>query len=418
MARRLFLHVGTPKTGTSYLQSVVWANAQTLADAGLLLPLGSVREHFYLSTIARDATRAKDVMPRAGQTAWARMVEQLAAWDGDALISHELFAAVPPDRITWVRQELMKVSDALHVIVTARDFARQVPAEWQQSIKHGRTHDLRAYCKRLQATDPDGAKQQPAKSSAFFWRVQHLPRVLDKWGPDLPSDQTHLVTVPPREAPKGLLWQRFASVLDIDPGAVDQSVTLPNESLGVDEIEMLRRVNTLVPRDLPGPQVQLMIKQVLAEGVLATRADMRRIRVPDDLHAWMVERGRAMAQQLRLGSWPVAGDLDELLPGSQPPGGTRPDDVDDSAVAAVAVETVVRLLFERDDTVQLMAQQRTLTTELEKRAARVDQLRKELKREQAEREWERRHPVRAQTRRVTRRVRRQLSRGSRSADVA
>ncbi|MBA2773974.1 MAG: hypothetical protein H0U36_08010 [Nocardioidaceae bacterium] len=155
-----------------------------------------------------------------------------------------------------------------------------------------------------------------------------------------------------------------------------------------------------------------MTKQILAEGVLAGRADMRKIRAPDDLHAWMVERGTAMAEQLRLGGWTVAGDLDDLLPSAQPTGGTRPDDVDDAAVATVAVETVARLLFEREDTLQLMAQQRTLASELEKRAARVDELRDELKREQTEREWERRHPVRGQTRRVTRKVRRHLTRGS------
>lgn len=414
MAHRLFLHVGTPKTGTSYLQSIVWANAEALADAGLLLPLGSVREHFYLSTIARDASRAKEVMPRAGQTAWIRMLEQLDAWDEDALISHELFAAVPPERVGWAHKELLTVSDSLQVIVTARDFARQLPAEWQQSVKHGRAHDLREYCTRVQATDPDSPNQPPSKASSFFWRVQHLPRVLEKWGSDLPADQTHLVTVPPRGAAKGLLWQRFASVLDIDSDAVEQSVTLPNESLGVDEIEMLRRVNTLIPKGLPRPQVQLMIKQILSEGVLAGRADMRRIRAPDDLHAWMVERGTAMTEQLRSSRCTVVGDLDDLLPVAQPSGGTLPEDVDDRAVATVAVETVARLLFEREDTQQLLAQQRTLASELEKRAARVDELRAELKHEQAEREWERRNPIRAQTRRITRKVRRRLFRRNRT----
>lgn len=412
MARRLFLHVGTPKTGTTYLQSVLWANARGLADAGLLLPLGSVREHFYLSTIARDAERAKDVMPRAGQTAWLRMLEQLEAWDGDALISHELFAAVPPERVAWTREELTTVSNSLHVIVTARDFGRQVPAEWQQSIKHGRTHGLREYCTRLQGTDPDSSKQQRTQAAVFFWRVQHLPRVLDKWGSGLPAAQTHLVTVPPRGAPKGLLWERFASVLDIDSDAVDQSVTLPNESLGVDEIEMLRRVNTLIPRDSPPAQVQLLIKQILAEGVLASRAGMRKIQTPDDLHTWMVERGTAMVEQLRPGHWSVVGDLNELLPSPQPPGGALPADADDRAVTAVAVETVAHLLFERDDIKRLVAQKRTLASELEKRAARVEELRAELRREQTEREWERRHPVRAQTRRITRKLRRQLSRGN------
>ncbi|MGI8993766.1 MAG: hypothetical protein ACR2FP_05635 [Nocardioidaceae bacterium] len=409
MARQLFLHVGTPKTGTSYLQSVIWANEQALKHAGLLLPLGSAREHFYLSNVARDAVRAKAAMPRAGQTAWARLLEQLEGWDSDALISHELFTAVPPERITWVRQEFAKVSDSLHIIVTARDFARQVPAEWQQSIKHGRTHSLREYCERLRATDPDKPADQRAKSSPFFWRVQHLPRVLDKWGTDLPAAQVHLVTVPSSNAPRGLLWQRFASVLDIDSESVEQSNTLPNESLGIDEIEMLRRVNTLIPRSLPTPQVQLLVKQILSEGVLASRAGMRKIQTPADLHAWMVERGTAMTEQLRPRNWSLVGDLDELVPGPRPAGGALPDDVDDRTVAAVAVETVAGLLFDRDDlpTQRLVAQQRTLASELEKRSARVDELRDALRQERDVREWERHHPVRAQARRVTGRLRRQ-----------
>jgi hypothetical protein len=44
--RRCYLLVGSPKTGTSYLQSVMWASRPALADQGLSLPLRGVGDHF------------------------------------------------------------------------------------------------------------------------------------------------------------------------------------------------------------------------------------------------------------------------------------------------------------------------------------------------------------------------------------
>ena len=38
MARRAFLHVGTAKSGTSYLQDLWWRHRDELRDRGLLLP--------------------------------------------------------------------------------------------------------------------------------------------------------------------------------------------------------------------------------------------------------------------------------------------------------------------------------------------------------------------------------------------
>lgn len=36
--KRVFLHVGTPKTGTSYLQDVLFHNRPVLRDAGINYP--------------------------------------------------------------------------------------------------------------------------------------------------------------------------------------------------------------------------------------------------------------------------------------------------------------------------------------------------------------------------------------------
>lgn len=409
MSQRVFLHVGTPKTGTTYLQSLLWANQQTLAEHGFLLPLGGVRDHFYLSTVARQANRAVAAMPHAGHTAWPRLVEQLRAWKGDALISHELFAATPLRRVRWVVDELAELCDEMHLVVTARDFARQVPAEWQQSVRHGRTHGFQEYCATLQAEDPDRlGPDARLRGSTLFWQVQNVPRLLDDWSSALPSERVHLVTVPPRQAPTALLLDRFATVLGVEPTTLDQTVAMPNESLGIDEIETLRRVNAFIPPHMPRPRVQLLVKQVLAEGVLAARPDMRRFIAPAPLHAWMVARGSTMVEQLRVQPLAVTGDLDDLAPAPQSSDGQVPADVDAQAVAEVAVETIASLLFDSDNlaTRRLLDDQRRLAAELEARTLRVEELLDQIRRERA-------HPFRAYARHAAGDVKRRLGKNRR-----
>ena len=373
MAKRLFLHVGTPKTGTTYLQSVLWANKPALRDHGLLLPLDRVRDHFFLSNLGRDDEEDVANMPPRALTAWDRMLDEVRTWQGDVLISHELFAMTDTDRAPWIVESLTSVADELHPVITARDLARQIPAEWQQTVKHGRTHRLREYYELVRSGD----------DSILFWDAQDLARQAAMWRQGVPSHRVHLVTLPQPGAEPGLLWRRFAGVVGIDPASVDTSMTTPNESLGVVEIELLRRVNEFAPTEAGKPLQQLMTRQVLAEGVLADRPGARRFGPPPEEHPWVVERGTAMVDELRTLPIDVVGDLDELLPPAEPAGGPVPDDVTDIDLAPVAVEAVSGVLYRshEHETARLRAEIERLKTAAEqhretlgRRAARVRQL--------------------------------------------
>jgi len=334
MARRIFLHVGTPKTGTTYLQSVLWASREVLENQGVLLPLRNVRDHFYLSVVARNAKGAFDRMPPPGKRSWERMLRQVADWNEDVVISHELFAVASAQRAAWTIEQLREVSDEVHVIVTGRDFARQVPAEWQQSIKHGRHHRLAEYLEILKSHEP----------GVLFWRAQDLPVILENWAQGVPHDHVHLITVPPSQAPRGLLWQRFATVIGIDPELVNDTVARPNESLGAEEIETLRRVNVHLPEDGRTPRQRLMMRQVVAEDIMAQRPDPTKFAVPPEQHDWIIEAGTAMVEELRAQDYDVVGDLDELLPPAAPAKGRDPSGVGSDEVAGVAVETLAALV--------------------------------------------------------------------------
>lgn len=335
MARRLFLHIGTPKSGTTYLQSVLWANKPALKSQGLLLPLERFQAHFHLSSIARDATQQLSVLGPRQLKAWDRMESEVASFAGDALISHELFAYASAERARWTTERLAALCDEVHVIVTARDLGRQVPAEWQETIKHGGTFGLHEYYRLVRRRS----------GKVGFWQAQDLISLLTEWGAGLPPEHVHLVTLPPKGGPQNLLLERFCGLVGVDASQLDTTISRANESIGVAEIETLRRCNEHIPADAPRHTKNHLTKTVLAEGILARREGSQRFAPAPADHAWAVEAGQEIVGAIGSLPYDVVGDLADLVPNPEPQIGPSPDDVSPEEVAAVAVETIPALLY-------------------------------------------------------------------------
>ena len=71
MARTVYFHVGLPKTGTTYLQTLLWNNAEELRGQGVLMPGRSVREHLWASGAVREDPKLDRRGPEAAG-AWDR----------------------------------------------------------------------------------------------------------------------------------------------------------------------------------------------------------------------------------------------------------------------------------------------------------------------------------------------------------
>jgi len=118
VASPVFLHVGLPKTGTTYLQTILWKNRDELRRQGILLPGFGPRQHLWASGAVREepnlSSRHLDA-PRA----WDELVQEVNAWDGPALISHEFFAGASAEQTA--RAVAALAGAQVHVVVTARD---------------------------------------------------------------------------------------------------------------------------------------------------------------------------------------------------------------------------------------------------------------------------------------------------------
>lgn len=353
-SRRLYLHVGCPKTGTTYLQDTLWESREALAAAGLHLPLRDVKDHFYVSLAVREAVDP-ELDPPDAHHALQRLTDDLAqAETPRVLISHELFA--PATAVQADRFRSLLSGYEVHVVLTVRDLLRQIPAAWQQQVQQ---RGLVSYEAFLDAVVADDAE------TAYFWDRQDAPAIAERWRGDLPPDRVHIVTVPPSGADQELLLERFCRVVETSPAVLARDVARRNESLGMVQAELLRRVNIALGDRLPHPRAGhgRTAKSYFARQVLVPQGGTRP-ELPVGLHEWCRETSERMIERLAGAGYDIAGDLDELRPTLPPtePEGTVVTDAElvDSAVAALA-----DVLEQRHQDVRRIGRQRERISRLE-----------------------------------------------------
>jgi hypothetical protein len=231
----------------------------------------------------------------------------------------------------------------VHVLVSARDLVRQIPAEWQENVKHRRVVGYRDYLDKI--TDP----ARRGSLASWFWGVQEVPDILDRWGPTLPPERVHVVTVPPPGAPRGLLWERFAEVFEVDPTAYSSSTGRTNPSMGVPETALIRRINARVNNGvLANEDYRQFVRELLAHRTLSARSGSPRLALPPDVRAWAVDLSETWIEELTAKGYDVVGSLDDLRPGpaeSDVPF-VDPDAPDEADVADAAMGSIVVLLQE------------------------------------------------------------------------
>ncbi len=354
--RRVLVHVGAPKTGTSFVQDVLWLNRGPLAERGILYPADRFDEHFLAALDLLELSWGG--LEKQAVGAWDRLAQRVRDWPGTSIVSHEILATATRQQ---VRRALDSFGDAeVHVVLSARDLVRQIPAEWQENLKHRRTLGYREFLDRV--TDP----QRCGELASWFWGVQEVPDILDRWGSTLSAERVHLVTVPKPGQPRGLLWERFSSVLGLDEAALEPETNRSNASLGVPETALVRRINKQVNNGvLRNEDYRELVRELLVHRTLSLRTASARLGLPADVRSWAVDLSEQWVELIAKRGYDVRGSLEELRPADDATAAgefSDPDHPDEHDVADAAVAAVVALL---DDDARLRESERTLAERLE-----------------------------------------------------
>lgn len=332
MPSTVYLHIGTPKSGTTYLQQVLAANRETLREQGLLYP-GSGPDHFLA---------AQDVLGHAFrghadesvEGAWADLLGEVADWPQRVLISHELLCLAGEEQVDRIVREM---PGDVEVLLTARDLMRQLPAVWQETVKNGSTLTLTEFVDKVRLSAPT------AGGPNRFWALQDLRRILTTWEQRIPSAKITIITVPPSGSNPLTLWQRFAQALSIELPAEAMRIDTSNVSLGAPEAEFVRRLNERVFVNLGWPEYRARVKRFLVHRVLSKNPSGVPIAVSDTDAVWAVERAASVVGDLTEKNYTIIGDVQELLP-TAPNAFAAAPGIDDADVVDIGVNAVTGAL--------------------------------------------------------------------------
>lgn len=329
MTAPVVLHVGTMKSGTSYLQRRLDTHRRELRAAGVLFPGNGWGEQVHaVGDVLGRGRLGGESTKRNG--AWARLVDEVLAHPGQALVSVELLGAAGRRRVEEVLASFG--GREVEVVVTARDLNRSLLAMWQEGLQNGRTVGWDDYLHGVREETDHGAR---------FWREQDLARLARRWSEQVGRDRFTLVTVPPPGGDPEELWRRFCTATGLDPrwcGPVPPA----NESLGAASAAVLLRLNSLlVEHDLPWQDYHLLVKRLLAKEVLAGRRGQEpSLGLP--VARWVRHRARDMLAEIQRMDVRVVGDLRDLTPVAVP--GTRPGRLSAAATTEAAVAGLAGLI--------------------------------------------------------------------------
>lgn len=310
MAERVVLHIGTMKSGTTFLQNVLSNNREALREQGI---------SFVGRKWRQQIKAAQDVIERGGDGQdpiapngpWAKIVREIEEWPGTALFSVEFFGA---RKVSKIEQIVAAFGDTpITVVITARDLARQIPSMWQESIQNGGRKTWPEYL----------AAVREERRGDQFWRQQGVATWARRWSGVVGTENVVVVTAPPKGAPSTLLWERYAGVVGIDPGSCSLEVT-SNPSLGLASTLVLRELNEALAEDpLSRNAYHSKVKRVVAkQGMARYRRDEPTLGLDEP---WVYRRSEKEIAALGKVGCRVVGDLAELT--SYPVPGVQPSEV-------------------------------------------------------------------------------------------
>lgn len=319
---RVTLHIGTPKSGTTYVQARLRAVRAQLARHEVLypgagyLPQGGLNHQPAVYAVAGPEVRWVSDEVRAKAVRYLRrLTAELRRHRGRALLSAEAMASFHEPAIRELLAALSLRPDQVKVVITARNMERLLTSVWQQNIKNGATHDQHTYLASVARMRGAGTSQ--------FWTAYGLPALVDRWAAVVGMDRVSLAVAPAAPVAGDDLWTRFQRACAIDGVHLDDQDTTArvdsNISLTASQAELLREMNVI----LDAEQVERRERQRLRARLLQawmshSPGQARRLGLAEDwrptLQEWAAQDQAALAERQAAGL-ELIGDLEDLSPG-------------------------------------------------------------------------------------------------------
>ena len=303
MAKRVVLHIGTMKSGTSFVQSALARNPVVLAAAGTRYLGGTFGRQTKAVVEINKNPRRRDRHLR-----WQALAEEARTFPGEAgIISMEFLSFVDSGRLGPFLDPLDGLD--VEIVLTVRDQFRAIPAQWQTFTRNFGTDDWETYLRRIGATG--WRRDRSSQAAKTFHRAQDVVPILERWSAPRMVTRVSVVTLPPPDAPRDELWRRFCTAARMPEVEVPLGNLRDNISLGYASCDFLRRLNVRLADVRPRAYRQGM--RPLARDALASLRDAEGRPELDHQGAVLAaERNQAIRDAVAQRGYQLVGSLDDL----------------------------------------------------------------------------------------------------------
>ena len=254
MVKKIYIHPGFHKTGTTSLQQIFAQNRIALRENGIIYPYSRGSGHHRAAWALHGRvwgwkTKGGEVPPISE---WKKIVSQVKKSRESALISSEFFAELTIEEIKKFR-EAFPATD-FEVIFTWRPMQKLLPSSYQQYLKYGIKATYEEWLHGIFMPD------QHKNYSPSFWQRHKHGEVIAKWVEVFGAESVKLIVA--NESEPDFLYRSFA-----DQIKVDREVIKPldgetrNRSLTAQETALLLEVNRRFPKERPWSEYEIFIRE-------------------------------------------------------------------------------------------------------------------------------------------------------------
>jgi hypothetical protein len=237
----LFLHIGSPKTGTSSIQIFLKSNHKLLHGKGILHPLtfGS-KSHLVLPDLVKGLTPEGDMEDRPesrdelANEVGLRLRQELQDGDYNKIVfsSEFLWRLAEVQQLEFLRAFLERFFQKIFIVAYIRRQDEFVSSAWSTAVKGGATRPF----------SPE-VLMQAVQRKVNYWKVLSL------WA-EVFGRENMIVRKYERPSLKnGDVVEDFLDAVRIDPGMGFKKSPPRNESLDANALEFLRLLNGHIGRN-------------------------------------------------------------------------------------------------------------------------------------------------------------------------
>ncbi|MFM8404945.1 MAG: hypothetical protein ACKOAA_03620 [Actinomycetota bacterium] len=251
--RRLIIHAGFHKSGTTALQEAFDAQSEELKAAGIIYPNVGRRAHHRVAWALTGRTWGWG--KRGGEKTtikeWEQLAKSINSSDEETIIiSSEFFSELDGDAIRKLFSDIK--GRKVQAVFTVRPLVKLLASSYQQYLKYGIKADYEEWLHSVLDT-PGESKINPT-----FWLRHFHGRVVGKWVDVLGSQAVTVIIVD--ESRPEYLFDSINAYLGLPQGLLKSQDTGSNRSLTMEEIALLLDINRRFPQEREWDEYEIFIR--------------------------------------------------------------------------------------------------------------------------------------------------------------